>query len=146
MKVLKFKFSNLEIIAWPICPDPKIYKLGLLFFFKLSFFNASLEFLWKLSLICTYPPQHCPIPGPRGILRILFFIFLFNSFFASSIIKYSKFPPPIVPKIVSWEINIISSILFGDDPLTSKTFPFTISLLKFILWYVLGSLFFCAFV
>ena len=59
-------------------------------------------------------------------------IFLSINFFASSITKYSKFPPPIVPKIVSVEINIMSSKLLGDDPLTSIILALTILLLKFI--------------
>ena len=53
-------------------------------------------------------------------------ILLFINIFASFTTKYSRFPPPIVPKIVSLDINIISSILLGDDPLTLKIFAFTI--------------------
>ena len=91
-----------------------------------------MELLCKLNLTCTYPPQHCPIPGPSGIFITLFAILLSINFLASSITKYSKFPPPIVPKIVSVEINIISSKLLGDDPLTSIILALTILLLKFI--------------
>ena len=91
-----------------------------------------MELLYKLNLTCTYPPQHCPIPGPSGIFITLLAIFLSINFFASSITIYSKFPPPIVPKIVSVEINIMSSKLLGDDPLTSIILALTILLLKLI--------------
>ena len=55
------------------------------------------------------------MPGPRAILSDFLFILLSINVFASFTIKYSRFPPPIVPKIVSLDINIISSIHIEDS-------------------------------